>query len=256
MQVHSTVPRVCDRCGQTFEALAKDIRRGRGRYCSKACIKGPRAEKWEARACALCGESFTARHYKPTLFCSRACYNAAPRQRTSDPLKQTASTCPTCGKSFTYYLCWPRTYCSHSCRNTALNLRSSYQALCDQCGKEFETIPSQSARFCSQACWGGWMSVNRAGENSSNWRGGYDAYYGATWYPARRAARERDGICQDCGISPDILGKELDVHHIAPFRRFGRERHEEANRLDNLVSLCPTCHTTREWATNWRESPE
>jgi hypothetical protein len=39
---------------------------------------------------------------------------------------------------------------------------------------------------------------------------------------------------------------------LVPFKSFGVERHQEANRLDNLVSLCQLCHLNREWATNRR----
>jgi len=46
------------------------------------------------------------------------------------------------------------------------------------------------------------------------------------------------------------LGRSLDVHHIVPFREFGRERYLEANDPGNLVALCNVCHTAREWRTN------
>jgi 5-methylcytosine-specific restriction endonuclease McrA len=78
-------------------------------------------------------------------------------------------------------------------------------------------------------------------------------YYGWSWRAAQREARERDGCCVDCGISPELAGAALDVHHIVPFKRFGIRRHREANALANLVTLCRPCHIRREWATNWRE---
>jgi 5-methylcytosine-specific restriction endonuclease McrA len=91
-----------------------------------------------------------------------------------------------------------------------------------------------------------------SGEDAANWRGGYLPYYGGSWRRARRQARERDGCCQDCGMTPSDLGRALDVHHLVPFKTFGVERHREANDLANLVTLCPTCHIRREWETNWR----
>ena len=113
---------------------------------------------------------------------------------------------------------------------------------CRVCGDVMQVLPSEiGLRFtCSKKCGGAWLSLTNSGENNPRWTGGYDPYYGPSWRPARRVARARDKVCQDCGISPDRLGKALDVH-------------KDANRLDNLVSLCPTCHTTREWATNWRQ---
>ncbi len=71
--------------------------------------------------------------------------------------------------------------------------------------------------------------------------------YGPNWAAQRDAARARDGNeCQQCGArSRD--GKQLDVHHITPFRAFGfvpgvNDSYRLANRLENLITLCPTCH--------------
>ena len=75
--------------------------------------------------------------------------------------------------------------------------------------------------------------------------------YGPNWETQRRKARRRDGFhCQMCGVSEDELGRELDVHHKRPFREFEydptdptrADRYLLANALDNLISLCPTCH--------------
>lgn len=46
---------------------------------------------------------------------------------------------------------------------------------CEQCGNEYETRDSWDAknrRFCSVECYGDWVSENRVGENSVNWKGG------------------------------------------------------------------------------------
>ncbi len=59
----------------------------------------------------------------------------------------------------------------------------------------------------------------------------------------RDAARQRDDhTCQNCGLPED--GRSHDVHHKIPFRAF--EDFSEANRLENLVTLCPTCHRRAE----------
>ena len=71
---------------------------------------------------------------------------------------------------------------------------------------------------------------------------------GPNWRSQRRRARDRDRyICQVCGAAEDALGREHDVHHIRPFREFGHvpginNSYLEANALDNLISLCRTCH--------------
>jgi DEAD/DEAH box helicase domain-containing protein len=67
--------------------------------------------------------------------------------------------------------------------------------------------------------------------------------YGPQWNSQKQAARERDEFtCQNCGVKEK--GRAHDVHHIVPFRAF--ERAEEANRLENLTTLCPTCHRRAE----------
>ncbi len=67
--------------------------------------------------------------------------------------------------------------------------------------------------------------------------------YGPDWPRIRLAVRTRDGFrCQVCGAPEN--GREHDVHHKIPFRTF--TSWAEANRMDNLVTLCPTCHHKAE----------
>ncbi|HEX9007423.1 MAG TPA: Zn-binding domain-containing protein, partial [Bacteroidota bacterium] len=67
--------------------------------------------------------------------------------------------------------------------------------------------------------------------------------YGPDWPRLRLAVRTRDGFrCRVCGAPED--GREHDVHHKVPFRAFTALA--EANRMDNLVTLCPTCHHKAE----------
>jgi DEAD/DEAH box helicase domain-containing protein len=74
-------------------------------------------------------------------------------------------------------------------------------------------------------------------------------YYGQNWQNQRIAARTRDQFrCQFCGL-PET-DKAHHVHHIAPFRSFASP--ELANRLTNLVTLCPNCHLRAESAVRVR----
>ncbi len=67
--------------------------------------------------------------------------------------------------------------------------------------------------------------------------------YGTNWPQQRDAARQRDRYtCQNCGAVED--GRAHDVHHKIPFRAF--ENFLDANRLENLVTLCPACHRRAE----------
>jgi len=73
--------------------------------------------------------------------------------------------------------------------------------------------------------------------------------YGANWKAQRNAARARDDFrCQFCGLPES--GKAHHVHHKTPFRSFAS--YEAANRLENLVTLCPTCHIRAESAVRVR----
>ena len=88
--------------------------------------------------------------------------------------------------------------------------------------------------------------------------------YGHKWPNTRDAVRKRDAFtCQVCGkVEQD---KQHDVHHKSPFREIIRlgmaelrlnsggeavpvpqELLDIANRMDNLVTLCPECHHKAE----------
>lgn len=94
--------------------------------------------------------------------------------------------------------------------------------------------------------------------------------YGPNWETQRNAARERDGfLCRECGAAeppsrPSPIGdapmgegagggRQHHIHHIRPFREFGytrgqNENYKLANELDNLITLCPSCHRRVETA--------
>jgi DEAD/DEAH box helicase domain-containing protein len=67
--------------------------------------------------------------------------------------------------------------------------------------------------------------------------------YGPDWGKTRERVRARDKYtCQVCGAVE--AGRQHDVHHKVPFRAF--PSYLEANRLENLTTLCPTCHHKAE----------
>ncbi len=92
--------------------------------------------------------------------------------------------------------------------------------------------------------------------------------YGPDWARIRLAVRTRDGFCcQVCGTPESALtsagGREHEVHHKIPFRDFMkrsaaspdvamqsqetlRSARDQANRLDNLTTLCASCHRNVE----------
>ncbi len=83
--------------------------------------------------------------------------------------------------------------------------------------------------------------------------------YGPDWASARKVARTRDGfLCRQCN-APEREEREHDVHHIRPFREFnfipGENRNDRlANKVDNLITLCSTCHQRAESARGKRSA--
>jgi DEAD/DEAH box helicase domain-containing protein len=75
--------------------------------------------------------------------------------------------------------------------------------------------------------------------------------YGPNWKTQRERTLERDGYrCRTCG-SEARPGQGLHVHHIKPFRDYGyvrgkNEAYRLANELENLVTLCASCHRQAE----------
>jgi DEAD/DEAH box helicase domain-containing protein len=67
--------------------------------------------------------------------------------------------------------------------------------------------------------------------------------YGREWPKIRKMVLERDQYrCQICGSHGNAA--LLHVHHRIPFRSFHNT--EEANQLENLITLCPNCHKIAE----------
>jgi len=77
------------------------------------------------------------------------------------------------------------------------------------------------------------------GEDNPNWveeRKQNNQYYGPNWPEIRERVLKRDGFeCQRCSES-----ETLHVHHITPFKKF--DDRNIANKLENLITLCPSCH--------------
>ncbi len=84
-------------------------------------------------------------------------------------------------------------------------------------------------------------------------------HYGPDWPAQRAAALARDGYrCRHCG-APAQEGRPLEVHHRVPFAVFGyipgkNDFYRLANRLENLITLCPTCHRQVERARGARSA--
>lgn len=120
------------------------------------------------------------------------------------------------------------------------------QQRCAGCRKVL-SVPGWYAKvvelhFCDEKCRREWVDLQpdfkpKLGQHSRR--------RGANWDIQAKQARERDAFaCQVCGVTEEELGRQLDVHHKIPYRSF--KSNVEANRLENLVSVCSSCHSKLE----------
>ncbi len=73
--------------------------------------------------------------------------------------------------------------------------------------------------------------------------------YGPNWNALRQMVRQRDQFtCQMCGAVE--IDRAHHVHHKIPLRSFASL--EQANALENLITLCPGCHRKAELVVKMR----
>lgn len=228
MPVKNSVVMPCDSCGKGIERTPWQIKNCKNHFCNRKCKAEWHKKNLSNRVsvpCDHCGKIIERTPYYIKIlahhFCDRQC-NAAWLE------KQTGSLSP-------HY--------------------NSVAVKCEQCGKEIQKPPGRLRRqkraFCDRDCHYEYKK-SITGEKASNWKGGAAKFYGPNWRKQSRAARKRDGYCcQSCGKSQAELGRALDVHHITPFKSFQyvpgeNDNYIQANRLDNLISLCMRCHALVE----------
>lgn len=165
-------------------------------------------------------------------------------------------TCETCGDSFRVRpsRATSARFCSDACK-----YGTEFYCLvpCSNCGVEVPKqrwyLESHDNQFCSQACYGEWRGETFVGEAHPQWTGG-EFTYGPGWTESKKeAVRERDGHrCQRCGMDSDThlatYGRKLDVHHIVPAREI--DDPEERHSMENLVTLCQSCHPLIEQSSS------
>ena len=91
-----------------------------------------------------------------------------------------------------------------------------------------------------------WLSLNDDAVNNIRledlWKN-ENVDYGADWKKIRNEVLSRDKhTCQVCGNIERY--ESFHVHHKIPIRSFPNA--VEANKLDNLITLCPPCHKIAE----------
>lgn len=244
----------CELCDSEFYANKKRIDRGGGKFCSRKCKAQVQSGenspifKKVRRVCKGCGVEFLSQPAQVKngggIYCSKKCYvssNETPQRK-----------CENCHNMFCAFEKSTKRFCSRECYTEWMKLNRKSKKVerkCPVCQKVFYVVPAVAKNglgvVCSRDCFKVYASETWVGKRNPKWRGGCKKYYGPDWVKQRRAARKRDNYtCQRCGKTQDELGKSLDVHHIIRFNDF--DSHVDANKLSNLVSLCPRCHAYTE----------
>jgi hypothetical protein len=253
----------CDFCGREYYGKSGRITRFCSRNCSAQSVR-----KNFPKHCASCGVEFLApRSHPKQKCCSTKCRDDIRRVVITQP-------CDQCGKPVTRQrlraLGLKHAFCNREC-NRAWKITHAPRGVahhqykeretftCEVCGKPFTRLASQMRqhKFCSESCRVIWQQESgyTTGEKSATWKGGYTFYYGPNWYSQRRKARQRDEYtCQMCGKLENTMPRQLDVHHVRPFREFGIENYREANRLSNLICYCNVCHSIVERSEKYEEA--
>ncbi len=270
--------KVCIECGK--EIRVKPSHYNRKKYCSRVCkttyLRKHPPESWSRLSkktnvnCTNCNKKILR---KPSStgeknYCSRVClYEYLRMNKPNQNLrKRIHINCEICSSTFEVIESRKLTakYCSKKCVGIANGKRGSVQyskrvkVNCTNCNQRLERKPSiiKQWNFCNQFCMAEYYSKTDAfsGPKSGTWKGGDPGYYGLNWRQQRKKARKRDDFkCQDCGITEELYGQELSVHHIIPFRDFNGDW-RNANQLSNLISLCEyPCHRKRHSKSNIKE---
>lgn len=204
--------------------------------------------------CPTCGED---------KFSCEQSMKSHHKQAHGESIAGRSVNCENCNKEKsvlpTYYEQFDRFFCDEQCRGEWRSENMSgedswhYEKVsldCSYCGDDIEKQPymleRSSEHFCSRECQSKWQSESgiNTGKNSPLWKGG-GRYYGPNWPQVRKEIRERDNqTCQNCGIEFDEYESGPAVHHIKKLRDF--DTYKEANKRENLVSLCQSCHMELE----------
>ena len=118
-------------------------------------------------------------------------------------------------------------------------------SICEECGVEFPVFPSTIKRgegkFCTQKCYGKWMTKHLRGKNHPNWQGGlsYGKYCEKFNDEFKEKIRDKFGrVCFLCGKTEEDNGRKLSVHHVNGNKECGCDGDETCQ----FVPLCISCH--------------
>ena len=258
-RLQNKINKVCECCGKPFTALPHDIRKGKGRFCSKSCSKkgvnNPSyVGKYVTVQCAYCHKeiectpSKISKNKNGKFFCSYEHYANWVKDDTtrSGPYKGGGGTtwqCEVCGIKFRRSGYKKYRFCSYTCSrkfHVGANVHnfSRTESKCEYCGKTFEHYPSVDRRFCSHDCHEKFQKDDP--KNNPTWKGGRTqeivlARSRMEYKHWQKAVFIRDNwTCRKCGKH----GGDIHAHHLYSFREFPHLRYS----VHNGHTLCKSCH--------------
>jgi hypothetical protein len=163
------------------------------------------------------------------------------KQRKKEEKEKERKVCVQCGREYKPNIYTPhQKYCSLECRIKArLPKDTGYprEAQCAYCGKPIVVTQEHPHRkYCGVRCQHR-ANVNNYNRKNAKQRGVFakKSRWNGNWF----SALERDGYkCRLCGADDR---RSLEVHHLD--NRNWTADYKDANHdLDNLMTLCKTCH--------------
>jgi len=221
-------------------------------------------------SCQQCEVGYEVKKHKSesSRFCSRECHGSWQSENRTGENSPTweggevTVECEVCNQAFKVkrHIAKSRRFCSFECmgvkredeysRQRHPNWKGGKVELeCSICGDGYSVkqCRAKESVVCSLSCAGKWNSKHNCGESHYNYKGGDSLYRGRNWNRQKKKARKRDSHeCQICGKGEVDNGRKLPVHHKTPLRTFigkdGKCDFDKANSLQNLITLCDSCH--------------
>lgn len=263
----------CQYCNTVFYVIPSLAKKRKS--CSRHCQREYSKRQRVSLACAHCGDIFIVDpHRKETAkFCSVKCHNkymkGKPNPKASLALSGRRSPKRIPKENLIKDICRVATKIGHTPssvdyrehgnydHSTIYTSFNNWKDAIEQSGLDYAQMERHISEIRSLATKKTWKDNDAYREshcqgNHWRWAGGCQTWRGPNWNNQSERARERDNYCcQSCGVTQSELGKKLDVHHIQPFREFGfvpykNKNYIQANQIDNLITLCPSCHQKTE----------
>ena len=250
-------------CLSTFQRLYGKIKESG--QCSKHSRNGNLVsaghmnilQDFEGRICPVCEKGYQAdsarlKHGRQTT-CSRECSYKFRRENASNTLEkkrlakpESTSQCKKCGTDFKPR-CSTSCFCSKTC---SIRSRANFleDRVCAHCGSEYKPTNSKS-KYCNHKCFAESHQSRMKGENNPSWLDGrsYEkrCHRGHDWESQRRLAYKRDVYtCQHCKVR--CVGRremrEGNAHRLIQCHHIVFWKDSPDNSLENLVTLCVSCH--------------